>query len=406
MRDRAELQRWYRDAMRRRAGELDALSERIRAGDRSALDAARSVGMSLRGSGASFGFPHVSEVAAMLEVAPDADVLRRVEGLATELRAFAAGGGGDAAVGERGVSPGSEGGTTHWLVRAAGLSDDGREAEFRTLDPRDGASWTLVARRAGLDLTELAQRVADYFAVEVADFGGRTRGARRLVPEAVVAAEQIVPLREDARSITVATSDPTSLSTELELQRLTGRRPVLVVAPPEAVAAVLAEDVDRTPPGPSAPRSAVRERVPEPRARRADGAILVVDDDPSARVLLRAMLEKRGYGVVEATDGVEALDRFGDGSGVRLVVADLDMPRMDGLELLWALRDHPDGVHVPVIVVTGERDDIVETQLLEEGADDYIRKPIDPRLFLARVDATARRVADATGGGPATPRNA
>lgn len=76
------------------------------------------------------------------------------------------------------------------------------------------------------------------------------------------------------------------------------------------------------------------------------------------------------------------------------MVADLNMPRMDGLELVWALRDRDATVSLPVIVVTGEPDEILETQLLEEGANDYIRKLLGPRLFLARVESTVRRTCE------------
>ena len=117
----------------------------------------------------------------------------------------------------------------------------------------------------------------------------------------------------------------------------------------------------------------------------------MVDDEVSARLLVRALLERRGYYVVEASDGVQALEVVRSDHRIGLVVADLNMPRMDGLELMWELRDARDLEHLPVIVVTGEVDEILETQLLEEGADDYIRKPVDPRLFLARVEATIRR---------------
>ena len=106
---------------------------------------------------------------------------------------------------------------------------------------------------------------------------------------------------------------------------------------------------------------------------------------------MRTLLEKRKYRVVEAGDGLEALDVMNGNEPIRLVVADLNMPRMDGLELMWELRDVHDWEHLPVIVVTGETDEVLETQLMEEGADDYIRKPVDPRLFLARVEATIRR---------------
>lgn len=122
--------------------------------------------------------------------------------------------------------------------------------------------------------------------------------------------------------------------------------------------------------------------------------MLVVDDEASARLFVRALLEKRGFHVAEASDGLEALNVVRVDREIDLVVADLNMPRMDGLELMWELRDERTSAHLPVIVVTGEMDEILETQLLEEGADDYIRKPVDPRLFLARVEATIRRAAD------------
>jgi two-component system alkaline phosphatase synthesis response regulator PhoP len=79
---------------------------------------------------------------------------------------------------------------------------------------------------------------------------------------------------------------------------------------------------------------------------------------------------------------------------VALVVADLNMPELDGLELIWEMRDVPEWSHIPVIVLTGETDDVLETKLIEEGADDYLCKPLDPRLFAARVGATIRRAGE------------
>jgi len=64
---------------------------------------------------------------------------------------------------------------------------------------------------------------------------------------------------------------------------------------------------------------------------------------------------------------------------------------MDGLEFVWKLRDQKAWATLPVIVVTGEKDEMLEAQLLEEGADDYVRKPVDGRLLLARVESTLRR---------------
>jgi two-component system chemotaxis response regulator CheY len=234
----------------------------------------------------------------------------------------------------------------------------------------------------------------------------------------VVESHRIVPLREDARSITVATSDPVSLSTELELEQLTGRRPDFAVAPPTAISAALEEIFGagavsgrRTGARPlvdPAPERRASERPPltsTPATDPADGAVLLVDDEPSVRLLLRSILQKRGHRVVEAEDGIAALEAIAVRPEIRLVVADLNMPRMDGLELVWKLRDEGSGPRLPVIVVTGEADEILETQLLEEGADDYIRKPIDPRLFLARVEAAGRRSESASARTGVAPRS-
>ena len=379
--DRAALQLWYREAMRGRVEELRGLRERLEAGNRAACDEARRVGMALRGSGGTFGFPRVTEVASLLETARDEDVLRRVEGLVTELRGVVEGGG-------EGVP------RLEWLARAAGLAEEARnEAEGD-----DGDFWRRIGGRAGLDEGELAERVARYFGLEVATPGVRSRAALRLVPEALAARARVVPLGEDSLTITLATADPTRLHVEREVERLTGRRPVFTVAPPSVIDSLFEEIYGD--PGRHERTSGEKatfgtpETAPSSPAGSASGTVLVVDDEPSARALVSSLLAKRGYRVVEAEDGLAALERLASNPDVDLVVADLNMPRMDGLELVWALRDHDRTAALPVIVVTGEPDEILETQLLEEGADDYIRKPLDPRLFLARVESTVRRASE------------
>jgi len=178
---------------------------------------------------------------------------------------------------------------------------------------------------------------------------------------------------------------------ELELQRLTSRQPIFAVAPPGALDVALAE-IFNTPVISEAPHTAGPVRPTHDKSGTRDKEILVVDDEPAARLLVRTLLSKRGYRVLEAEDGVAALEVMKSNEGmIGLVVADLNMPEMDGLELMWELRDNAAWGRVPVIIVTGELDEILETQLMEEGADDYIRKPVDPRLFLARVEATIRR---------------
>ncbi len=370
--DRDALRAWYRQAMGRRIEELRSLRRGLSAADAQACDQARAVAQALRGSGATFGFPELSHASALVETSGNADLPRRVEGLVERLHVL--------------VGPEDDAGSVHaeWLRLAAALPD--RDAEtFSGL----AEAWTEVASRAHLTAEALAERAASSLGVAVAELGRPARAALRLIPESLMRRASILPLREDSETITVATADPTSLDIEAELERLTGRTPVLVIASPPALEQALAALLDAV--RPEAP-AVVRRAVVS-----ADGgapAVLVVDDDASSRLLARTVLEKRGYHVVEATDGVEALERLETGQPFALVVADLNMPNMDGLELIWEMRGAPAFEHVPVIVLTGETDEVLETKLIEEGADDYVCKPLDPRLFLARVGATIRRAND------------
>jgi CheY-like chemotaxis protein/nucleoside-triphosphatase THEP1 len=119
--------------------------------------------------------------------------------------------------------------------------------------------------------------------------------------------------------------------------------------------------------------------------------ILLVDDDPELRILARTLLEKEGYRTSEAVDGVDAVQRLSSVSDVSLVVLDLTMPKLSGEEVLLSLRSTPATAATPVVVLTGVEDEQLEARLMDEGADDYIRKPIDPYRFVARIRAALRR---------------
>ena len=121
--------------------------------------------------------------------------------------------------------------------------------------------------------------------------------------------------------------------------------------------------------------------------------VLIVDDDPVIRVQTRGLLEKSGYSVSEADDGAEALETLKRDPGFSLVVTDLNMPEVGGREVLSTLRKNACTSGLPVIVLTGSSNVGGEAELIEEGADDYIRKPIDPASFIARIRATMRRAA-------------
>ncbi len=119
--------------------------------------------------------------------------------------------------------------------------------------------------------------------------------------------------------------------------------------------------------------------------------ILVVDDDAVSRSLARSLLEKNGFRVTEAGDGAAAMEQLAGGDGFALVVLDLDMPRMGGREVLERLRAAPETVRLPVVVLTGSETGETEIELMDRGADDYIRKPIDALRFVARIKAALRR---------------
>jgi DNA-binding response OmpR family regulator len=127
----------------------------------------------------------------------------------------------------------------------------------------------------------------------------------------------------------------------------------------------------------------------------ADRRILVVDDDPDIRGLLRELLDRRGFTVTEATDGQEALRVFFD-ERPDLVVLDVAMPGLDGWKTLERIRELSD---VPVVMLTAKATELEKTRGLRAGADDYVTKPFGRQELLARVEALLRR----TGGREAQP---
>lgn len=115
--------------------------------------------------------------------------------------------------------------------------------------------------------------------------------------------------------------------------------------------------------------------------------ILVVDDDPAWVGALGAVLGKAGHRIVAAYDGEEALRRFG-ADRVDAVLLDLAMPGLDGQEVCRQMRAESD---VPILIVSGERDRTVPAELLDLGADDYVRKGTPSAELLARIRAVVRR---------------
>ena len=115
--------------------------------------------------------------------------------------------------------------------------------------------------------------------------------------------------------------------------------------------------------------------------------ILLVDDEQSIQTLLSYPLRKDGYHVTSALDGGEALQRFEEGR-FDLVILDLMLPRIDGVEVCRQLRTHS---QVPIIMLTAKGSETDKVAGLEVGADDYITKPFSMREFRSRVKAALRR---------------
>ncbi len=122
----------------------------------------------------------------------------------------------------------------------------------------------------------------------------------------------------------------------------------------------------------------------------ANERILIVEDEPDIVELLRYNLTRDGYDVLQATTGEAALDIIKE-SSPDLMLLDLMLPRIDGLEVCRRVRANADTKHLPIIMLTAKGEEVDIVTGLELGADDYVTKPFSPRILLARVRAVIRR---------------
>ncbi|WP_382308138.1 response regulator [Herbiconiux sp. UC225_62] len=122
--------------------------------------------------------------------------------------------------------------------------------------------------------------------------------------------------------------------------------------------------------------------------------ILIADDDPQILRALRITLGSQGYDIVTAADGAEAIRVATEGS-IDLIMLDLGMPRLDGLEVIQAVRGWS---AVPILVVSGRAGSADKVDALDAGADDYVTKPFAMDELLARIRALTRRRAPGVGG--------
>ena len=161
--------------------------------------------------------------------------------------------------------------------------------------------------------------------------------------------------------------------------------------PMPAEVSVAAWSLDIVPPEPELPAFEPVEQtaLPEPESPIAARRILTIDDSKTMRDMLRLTLSDAGYDVIQGVDGQDGLDVLGD-TPVDVVITDINMPRMDGLELCQRLRQQKLPHYVYTVLVTGKSRPEEIVQGLEAGADDYLVKPVHRVELLARVRAGGR----------------
>ena len=116
--------------------------------------------------------------------------------------------------------------------------------------------------------------------------------------------------------------------------------------------------------------------------------VLVVDDESRMRKLVKDFLTVKGFEVIEAGDGEEAVDIFFDQKDISLILLDVMMPKMDGWEVCRTIRKYS---QVPIIMLTARSEERDELQGFNLGVDEYISKPFSPKILVARVEAILRR---------------
>ena len=134
----------------------------------------------------------------------------------------------------------------------------------------------------------------------------------------------------------------------------------------------------------------VDDATPPVAVGKRQATVLLVDDEDQLRRVMRDLLEREGYAVAEARDGVQALDEV-DRHAPDVVVLDLNLPGLDGYSVLSQLRSREHTRYIPVIVLTAKGDEDNEVRVFELGADDFLTKPFRARALSARLEALLSR---------------
>jgi two-component system chemotaxis response regulator CheY len=112
--------------------------------------------------------------------------------------------------------------------------------------------------------------------------------------------------------------------------------------------------------------------------------ILIVDDDRTTRKLLSLYLKGSGFEVVTAENGLNAMEKLGSET-FQLVMTDLNMPYMDGIEFLKTMKSNPGTSHIPALMLTTETDEEERQRAIQAGADGYLSKPVTAEVVVAKI---------------------
>lgn len=249
-------------------------------------------------------------------------------------------------------------------------------------------AYEALSRAVGIPLIDLDETPISPLAV-------------RLVPERVARRHYALPIAEDNCTLRYATAHPFATDVDKDISFASGRHAEPLLACPSQLAAAIdrlyprLSDVERllamrlVESGVTSLEEANRVLAQDERAEpRPSGRkrVLIVDDDRIIRMLVRMILQRDGYDVLEAQNGREGIDMTLQ-HRPDLLITDLMMPEVDGYETLTALRAEGSCALIPVIVLTAESGPYVERTVLSLDADDYLMKPFDADVLLKRVQS-------------------
>ncbi|GLI52498.1 response regulator [Thermodesulfovibrio yellowstonii] len=119
--------------------------------------------------------------------------------------------------------------------------------------------------------------------------------------------------------------------------------------------------------------------------------VLVVDDDKTTRKMISLILKSKGYEVVTAENGIEALQKLGL-ERINLILTDMNMPYMDGIEFIKQVRANPDMSNIPIVMITTEADEDEKRRAFEAGVDDYLVKPTNAEQISESMKKIVKKI--------------